>query len=118
MVGRLLKFVIYTTSGEVPFSTLEYKPATDSWNSMFGELKFLEEIKAPKDSSLRGWTGYEWKSEQKSGKIATKQNVAIGRSEDKKFGYLIYRFQQFSEKQLISNKSFFLRFAPVKKEKN
>ena len=101
----------------IPIGTLDYDPKKDIYTSMNGDLKFLEEIKAPKESSLRGWTGYEWKSEQKMGKITTKQNIAIGRSEDKKFGYLIYRFQQTYEERLMNSKSYYIRFTPVKKEK-
>ena len=111
------EYVFYVSGGMVPLSTMTYKVKSNSWSSMLGELKELEPIAAPEDSSLGAWKGYEWKSEKKDGRTMTKQNIAIGRSADKKFGYLIFRFQQLSGDSLISNKSYFMRFFPVKKEK-
>jgi len=108
-------YVLYVSG--VPTSTLSYSPKTDSWSSMLGELNRIDDIKADKDSFLRAWTGYEWKSEKQDGATLTKQNMAIGRSSDKKFGYIVYRFQQSVNGQAISNKSHFVRFFPVKKAK-
>ena len=108
---------IYVSGGVVPFSALEYKPKTDSWISLFGELTSIDPINAPKNSSLRAWKGFEWKSEKIDGSVLSKQNVAIGRSADKKYGYLIYRFQQIANGKLMANQSYFMRFFPVKKEK-
>lgn len=102
---------------DVPVSLLEYDPETNAFASMTGDLNFLEKIDAPEDSSLGAWTGYEWLGKKEGAFDSLKQNFAIGRTANGKFGYLIYRTVQSSANQVISQKSFVLRFAPVKKAK-
>jgi len=102
---------------DVPISVLEYSPETNSFSSTLGEVKFLEEVKASADNSLRAWSGYEWNGEKKSTFDTTKQNFAIGRTANGKYGYIIYRIQQLAGTNILDDKRYVLRFAPVKKAK-
>lgn len=100
---------------DLPLCLLQYSPKTNTFSSMLGELQFLENVDAPAESSLRAWTGYEWKGVKKGTFDTTKQNFAIGRTGDGKYGYIIHRVQQFCATKSLSDKRFVLRFAPVKK---
>ena len=102
---------------DVPISLLEYSTEANAFKSMLGQLTFLEKIDAPKESSLRAWSGYEWRYLQEEKRYTTKENFAIGRTADQKFGYLIYRMQQIVGNQYVTDKRYVLRFAPVKKAK-
>ncbi len=77
-------------------SLLRYDGATDSFTSPNGKMTRIEDIKADPASILRGWTGQEWKFEEESALGKTKENFAIGRTEDGKFGLLVYRLQDVS----------------------
>ena len=104
---------------EVPICLLQYSPKKNTFKCMMlGEAQFLEKVDAPANSSLRAWTGYEWKGVTKGTFENTKLNFAIGRTGDGKYGYIIYRIQQYSDDEGgISDKRYVLRFAPVKKAK-
>jgi hypothetical protein len=78
-------------------STLRYDPKTDAFSSPNGELKRIEDVSADANSTLGAWTGHEWKFEEKTGLGTTKENIAIGKTGDKKFGLVVYRLQEVSD---------------------
>jgi len=78
-------------------STLRYDPKSDSFRSPNGELKRIEDVNADANSTLGAWAGQEWKFEEKTGLGTTKENIALGRTGDKKFGLIVYRLQEISE---------------------
>ncbi|MDA7519153.1 hypothetical protein N9124_00875 [bacterium] len=99
-------------------SLLRYDVATDSFSSPNGKMARLDDIKADPASILRGWTGHEWKFEEEGALGKTKENFAIGRTEDKKFGLLVYRLQDISDNEVpLFDQSVLIRFAakPLKK---
>lgn len=78
-------------------STLKFDPKTDIFRSPNGELKRIEDVSADANSTLGAWTGHEWKFEEKTGLGTTKENFAIGKTGDKKFGLVVYRLQEISD---------------------
>lgn len=101
---------------------LRYNVETDSFKSPNGSLKRIEDIKADPSSIMRGWTGHEWKYEESGSLGTTKENFAIGKTEDKKHGLLIYRLQDVGiDGRPLYDQSVLIRFVlpvaaePVKK---
>jgi len=78
-------------------STLRYDPKGDVFRSPNGELKRIEDVNADANSTLGAWAGQEWKFEEKTGLGTTKENIALGKTGDKKFGLIVYRLQEISE---------------------
>ena len=75
-------------------------------------MKRLDEIKVDKDSILGEWTGSEWKFEEETTLGKTKENLAIGRYVDNKYGLIVYRVQEISsEGTRLLDKSMVIRFA-------
>ena len=91
---------------------LRYDAASDSFTSPNGKMARIDDIKADSASILRGWTGHEWKFEEEGALGKTKENFAIGRTEDKKFGLLVYRLQDISASgRPLYDQSVLIRFA-------
>jgi hypothetical protein len=102
---------ITSTGGASSISTLRYAAKTDSFRSPGGELKRIEDIKADSTSILGEWTGMEWKFEEETGLGKTKENFALGRFADKKYGVIVYRAQELSsEGTRLLDKSLVVRF--------
>ena len=102
---------ITSTGGASSISTLRYAAKTDSFRSPSGELKRIDDIKADSTSILGEWTGMEWKFEEETGLGKTKENFALGRFADKKFGVIVYRAQELSsEGTRLLDKSLVVRF--------
>lgn len=80
-----------------PVSTLKFDPKTGDFRSPNGVLKRIEDVDADAQSTLKAWTGHEWKFEEKTSLGTTKENFAIGKTGDKKFGLLVYRLQEISD---------------------
>jgi hypothetical protein len=78
-------------------STLKFDPKADSFKSPNGELKRIEDVNADANSTLGAWTGHEWKFEEKGSLGTLKENFAIGKTGDKKYGLLVYRLQEVSD---------------------
>lgn len=91
------KATINVSGSAQSISTLKFDPKTGNFRSPNGELKRIEDVDADENSTLRAWTGKEWKFEEKTGLGTTKENFAIGKTGDKKFGLLVYRLQEISE---------------------
>lgn len=103
---------ITSTGGASTLSTLRYAAKSDSFRSPNGELKRIDDIKADSSSILGEWTGLEWKFEEETGLGKTKENFALGRFGDKKYGLIVYRAQELStEGTRLLDKSVVVRFA-------
>jgi hypothetical protein len=95
----------------VSLSTLKFDPKVDSFKSPNGELKRIEDVAADGNSTLGAWTGHEWKFEEKSSLGTLKENFAIGKTGDKKYGLLVYRLQEVSEQgSKIADNGMVVRF--------
>ena len=102
---------ITSTGGASTISTLRYDAKEDLFRSPNGELKRIDDIKADSSSVLGEWTGMEWKFEEETGLGKTKENIALGRFADNKFGIIVYRAQELStEGTRLLDKSLVIRF--------
>lgn len=103
---------ITATGGASPIATLRYDAKEDSFSSPNGKLKRIDDIKPDPASILGDWGGPEWKFEEESELDKTKENFAIGRFTDQKFGLIVYRVQVLStEGTRLLDKSLVVRFA-------
>lgn len=99
------------TGGASNLATLRYHPKDDVFRSPNGELKRIVDIKADAASILGEWSGSEWKFEEETGLGKTKENFALGRYADNKFGIIVYRVQELStEGTRLLDKSLVVRF--------
>ena len=89
-------FGIPTPEQLSPLTTLKYNAEEDVFFSPNGKLKRLEDVDADELSVLGKWTGHEWKYEEETSLGKTKENFAIGKTGDGKYGLLVYRFQEVS----------------------
>jgi hypothetical protein len=102
-----------TATGEASnLSTLRYSAKDDVFRSPNGDLKRIDDIKAEPASILGEWNGCEWKFEEETGLGKTKENFALGRYSDNKYGIVVYRVQELStEGTRLLDKSLVVRFA-------
>ncbi len=102
---------ITSTGGGSSITTLRYTEKDDIFRSPNGDLKRIEDIKADSTSILGAWTGHEWKFEEENSLGKTKENIALGRFTDNKFGLIVYRVQELStEGTRLLDKSLVIRF--------
>ncbi|QJE98453.1 hypothetical protein [Luteolibacter luteus] len=87
---------INMTGGAQSVSTLRYDVKDDTFRSPNGPLKRIEDVNADANSTLGAWSGQEWKYEEQTGLGTTKENIAIGKTGDKKYGLVVYRLQEVS----------------------
>jgi hypothetical protein len=106
------EWMIRVSGVGMPISLLRYYPETDMIKSTNGELKRIEDINADERSILGAWQGKEWRFEEKTEYVWTKENLAIGKSKDGQYCFLIYRIQ---ESVTAYDKSLVIRFAAPKK---
>ena len=78
-------------------------------------LKRIEDIDAEERSILGAWTGKEWRYENNSEFISTKENLALGSYKDGKHCLLIYRLQESTSGRRLADKSLLIRFDAPKK---
>jgi len=105
------RWSIIVGGNAVSISTLKFDPKADSFKSPNGELKRIEDVAADGNSTLGAWTGHEWKFEEKSSLGTLKENFAIGKTGDKKYGLLVYRLQEVSEQgSKIADNGMVVRF--------
>jgi hypothetical protein len=90
------RWTINMTGGAQNISTLKYDPKEDAFKSPNGTLKRIDDVAADADSTLGQWSGHEWKFEEQGSFGTTKENIAVGKTGDKKFGLVVYRFQEVS----------------------
>ncbi|MBC8126215.1 MAG: hypothetical protein H8M99_03570 [Gloeobacteraceae cyanobacterium ES-bin-144] len=104
-------WTINATGGASGVSTLRYNPKSDSFSSPNGEMKRIADIKSDASSIFGEWTGSEWKFEEETGLGKTKENIAVGRFADNKYGIIIYRVIELStEGARLLDKSIVIRF--------
>lgn len=103
---------ITSTGAASVLSTLRYNAKTDLFRSPNGEMKRLDDIKADPSSILGAWSGFEWKFEEETGLGKIKENFALGRLADQKYGLIVYRAQELStEGTRLLDKSLIVRFS-------
>jgi len=92
-------------------TTLRYIAKEDVFRSPNGDLKRIKDIEAEPSSILGKWSGHEWKFEEETGLGKVKENFAVGRFADNKFGLIVYRAQELSsEGTRLLDKSLVIRF--------
>jgi hypothetical protein len=105
------QWVIRVGGAGAKITLLRYHEEKDEFKSPNGTLRRIEDIKAAPESILRGWTGHEWKFEEKGALGTTKENFAIGKTEDEKSGLLVYRLQDMSASgRALYDQSVLIRF--------
>lgn len=108
-VGEKWRMVV--TGAGARISLLRFDPKTDVIKSTNGDLKRIEDIDAAPETILGAWKGAEWKFEEKTGLGQTKENFAIGKTADGKFGLLVYRLQDItSTNKILFDQSMVIRF--------
>ena len=105
------QWVLTATGNASAISILSYSPKTDAFSSANGKLLRTDDIKADPDSILGAWSGSEWKFEEETSLGKTRENIAIGRFADNKYGIVVYRFAEVSsEGTKLADKSLVIRF--------
>ena len=103
---------ITATGDASPLTTLRYLNKEDKFRSPNGDLVRVKDIKAEASGVLVAWSGQEWGFEEDTGLGKTKENIAIGRFVDNKFGIIVYHVQELStEGTRLLDKSLVVRFA-------
>lgn len=87
---------LIATDKASPISTLRYSQTTDTFSSPSGTLTRTPDIKADPNSALGPWTGYEWRFTEETELEKSKQDIAIGKLADGKYGVLIYMNQSIT----------------------
>jgi hypothetical protein len=108
------EWMIRVSGVGMQISLLRYYPETDQFKSTNGVMKRIEDINANKRSILGAWKGQEWRFEEKTEYVWTKENIAIGKYNDHSACLLIYRIQ---ESVTGYDKSIVIRFAHPKTKK-
>lgn len=108
------EWMIRVSGVGMPISLLRYYPETDQFKSTNGELTRAEDIEATERSILGAWKGKEWRFEENTEFVRTKENVALGKYDDGKYCLLIYRIK---EEITYYDKSLVIRFTPPKGKK-
>lgn len=96
-------------------SLIRYIAAENQFKSPNGVLESINDINAPAKSLLGAWTGKEWRYQSENSLTKMKENLALGTSEDGKYGMLIYRLQEVTNSgRPLFDKSLVIRFAAKK----
>lgn len=108
-------WVINITGIGMPVSLLKYVTKKDQFESSNGTLSRIEDIKSPKESIYRDWSGQEWRYFNDGDLVKTKENIALGRTGDGRYGLLIYSLQELSgEGSPLADDLLMIRFVPKK----
>jgi hypothetical protein len=94
--GKDDTWVIQAAGPASALSLLSYNEKSGTFKSLNGEMKRLPDVDADPDSTLGAWKGHEWKFEEEGGLGTTKENIAIGKTADGKYGLIVYRMQETS----------------------
>lgn len=99
-------------------SLMNYSAKEDTFTSGNGVLKRIADINSPADSIYGAWKGHEWRYFNDTPLIKTKENLAIGRTADTRYGILIYSLQEVSgEGTPLADRLMIIRFIPKKLKK-
>ena len=109
------EWMIRVSGVGMQISLLRYNPKEDYFKSPNGELGRIEDIAAEERSILGKWTGHEWRYENVTEFISTKENLAIGKFDGGKHCILIYRLQESTSGHQLADKSLVIRFTPPSK---
>lgn len=109
------EWMIRVSGVGMSISLLRYNLESDVFKSPNGILKRIDDIDAEERSILGAWVGKEWRYEQNSEFISTKENLALGTFKDGKQCILIYRLRESTSGHLLADKSLVIRFSPPKK---
>jgi hypothetical protein len=109
------EWMIRVSGVGMTISLLRYNPETGHFRSPNGELKRIADIDADERSILGAWTGKEWRYENNSEFISTKENLALGSYKDGEHCLLIYRLQESTAGRRLADKSLVIRFSPPQK---
>lgn len=105
------EWMVRVSGKGTPISLLRYQEADDTVVSPNGVLTRLDDIAADPRSILGEWTGHEWKFEEEDGLGLTKENFAIGKLADNKWGLIVHRLQSISPAgRLLFDRSLVVRF--------
>ncbi len=111
-------WVINVSGKGMPVSTLKYVTKKDLFESSNGALLRIEDIKSPKESIYREWNGQEWRYFNDGDLVKTKENIAIGRTGDGRYGLLIYSLQELTGRgKPLADDLLMIRFVPKKLKK-
>lgn len=109
------EWVINVSGKGMPVSLIKYIEKSDTFKSSNGEMKRIEDIKMLASSVYREWNGHEWRYFNEGSLVKTKENFAIGRTGDKRYGIMIYSLQEISgEGQILADDLLIIRFVPNK----
>lgn len=106
------EWMIRVSGVGMTISLLRFNPETGNFKSPNGELKRIDDINAEERSILGAWAGQEWRYENKSEFISTRENLALGTYKDGKHCLLIYRLQESTSGRRLADKSLVIRFTP------
>lgn len=82
-------------------SLLRYEEKEDAFRSTNGVMKRIDDIDAGEETILGEWKGVEWRFEEETPLGKTKENMALGKSADGKFGFLVYRLQDITANNTV-----------------
>ena len=92
-----IKAISATNGQPLPLTTLEYDSKADSWSSPNGELKRQkDDVNFSKDNLFGQWKGPQWLYEDKSSLGTVVENFAVGKSDDGKNIFLVYRLVELA----------------------
>jgi hypothetical protein len=105
------EWVITATGPASRVSTLRYFSDKDVFKSPNGALERIEDIDASENSILGKWKGHEWRYLGKTDISTTKENIAIGKMANGKYGLIVYRIQEVSSQgSRLFDESMLIRF--------
>ena len=82
-------------------SLLRYDEKEDVFRSTNGVMKRIDDIDAGAETILGEWKGVEWRFEEETPLGKTKENLALGKAADGKFGFLVYRLQDITANNTV-----------------
>ncbi len=106
------EFMIRVTGKGAKISLLRFNPEKGTFRSPNGPMERLDDIDTDPESILGGWKGQEWRYLEESSLGLTKENFAVGKTDDGKTGMMIYRLQDVSSTgRMLYDQSAVIRFA-------
>ena len=106
------KWIFRLSGTGAMISLLRYDEKEDAFRSINGVMKRIENIDAAAETILGEWKGVEWRFEEETPLGKTKENLALGKSGDGKFGFLVYRLQDITANNtVLEDVSMVIRFS-------
>ncbi len=109
------EWVVNVSGKGMPISLIKYFEKSDTFKTFNGVMKRIEDIKMAPTSVYQEWSGHEWRYFNEGPLVKTKENFAIGRTGDTRYGIMIYSLQELSSEGLIlADELLMIRFVPNK----